>query len=298
MVDVAAEWDVAGRAAVDASLVALADEARTQVPGVVGEGVAYALQGGGKRMRALLLLGAYRACGGTGDAAPLAAAVETVHAYSLVHDDLPCMDDDAVRRGRPTVHRAFDVRTATAVGLVMIPLAAQAAWRAAVGLGLGREECAAIVRRLMHASGAAGMVGGQLLDLDAEGQAVDLDALERIHRLKTGTLIEAAVVVGGLAARAQETVVAALERYGAAVGLAFQIADDVLDVTATSEELGKPARRDLDLRKSTYPALLGVDGARARAAGLVDTACAALRDARLEAAELERLARFAVDRRS
>jgi farnesyl diphosphate synthase/geranylgeranyl diphosphate synthase type II len=298
MVDLGTELAVTGRPAIDAALRTLAGEARALVPGAVGEGIAYALSGEGKRIRGLLLMGAHRACGGTGDANALAAAVEVVHAYSLVHDDLPCMDDDDVRRGRPTVHRAFDVPTATAVGLAMIPLAARAAWRAAAALGRSPADCAAIVRRLMHASGAEGMVGGQLLDLDAEGQGVSLATLERIHRGKTGSLIEAAVVIGGLAAAAAEPAIHALASYGAKVGLAFQIADDVLDVTATTEELGKPAGRDLDLRKSTYPALLGIEGARHRAARLVEDACLALRAAGLASDELEGLARFAVDRRS
>ena len=142
------------------------------------------------------------------------------------------------------------------------------------------------------------MIGGQLLDLEGEGLSLDLEALERIHRHKTGALIAAAVRLGGLGAGAPPPVLAALARYGEAIGLAFQIADDVLDVTATTDELGKTAGRDLELRKSTYPALLGVDGARARAAALVDDACAALAEAGVLTAELEHVARFTVERRS
>ncbi|MGQ0649071.1 MAG: polyprenyl synthetase family protein [Gemmatimonadaceae bacterium] len=298
MPDVGFDVTIAGRAGIDSSLRRLADEARALVPGRVGEGIAYALSGEGKRIRGLLVLAAYHAGGGMGNAHDLAAAVEVVHAYSLVHDDLPCMDDDDVRRGRPTVHRAFDVATATTVGLVMIPLAARAAWRAAVSLGLGDARRTEIVRRLMRASGAEGMVGGQLLDLEAEGQMVTLEQLERIHHGKTGRLIECAVAIGGIGAGAGARAIDALETYGARVGLAFQIADDVLDVTATTAELGKTAGRDLDLQKSTYPALLGVDGARARALGLVDEGCLALDAAGLEGGELRALAEFAVNRRS
>lgn len=287
-----------GKAGIEAALAALAAHARTLVPGVVGEAMAYALAGEGKRVRGLLVLAAYRACGGSGDATGLAAAVETVHAYSLVHDDLPCMDDDDMRRGRATVHRAYDVPVATAVGLAMIPFAALTASRAAASLGLDDTHRAAVVRRLMQASGAAGMVGGQLLDLDAEGRQVTLDELQEIHRGKTGSLISCSVAIGGMGAKASSRQIAALEAYGDRIGLAFQIADDVLDVTATTEQLGKTAGRDLDLHKSTYPALLGIEGARARAEMLAREAVDGLHEAGIAAPDLEALARFTVERRS
>jgi geranylgeranyl pyrophosphate synthase len=270
----------------------------TNIPPVVADAIRYSLRGEGKRLRAILLLCAYRAAGGTGEAYDLAAAVEVVHAYSLVHDDLPCMDDDDVRRGRPTVHRAFGVSAATAAGLAMVPLAARCAIAAARVLQLPASVCGSILRELMGAAGAAGMIGGQLLDLEGEGLALSLDELERIHRLKTGALVTASVRLGGLAAQADDATLDALGRYGAAVGLAFQIADDVLDVTATTGELGKTAGRDLALRKSTYPALLGVQGASARARALVDEACGALRAAGLLTPALEGLATFTVTRRS
>src|SRR5262249_2745999 len=152
----------------------------------------------------LLLLAAYRAAGGNGDAAALAASVEVVHAYSLIHDDLPCMDDDDIRRGRPTVHRAFGVRTATVAGVAMVPVAALSAYRAARNLGLSDTQSAAVSRELMRASGAGGMIGGQLLDLDAEGGDPSVSDLERIHRAKTGALIRASTVIGGMAAQAPQ----------------------------------------------------------------------------------------------
>jgi geranylgeranyl diphosphate synthase, type II len=265
---------------------------------LTAEAIRYSLLGEGKRLRAILLLEAYRACGGTGDAHDLAASVEVVHAYSLVHDDLPCMDDDDVRRGRPTVHRVYGVPIATAAGLAMVPLAARSAWHAARALGLPEHEAGDIVRELMEASGGGGMIGGQLLDLEAEGVHLTVDALERVHRLKTGALITASVTLGARAARASAAKRHALARYGAAIGLAFQIADDVLDITATTDQLGKTAGRDLDLHKSTYPALLGVDGAIAKAVALVEDGCAALAEERLLTATLEQLARFIVERRS
>jgi farnesyl diphosphate synthase/geranylgeranyl diphosphate synthase type II len=286
------------RAAVDG---ALAECCRASLDGVhpsAAEAIRYALLGEGKRLRAVLLLSAYRAAGGSGDASALAAAIEIVHAYSLVHDDLPCMDDDDVRRGRPTVHRAFGVPAAVAAGLAMVPLAVRAAHRAATALGLPAPACASIVAELMRASGAGGMIGGQLLDLEGEGHALSLEELEGIHRAKTGALIRSAVCIGGLAASADRDTMQALERYGAAIGLAFQIADDVLDVTATTDQLGKTAGRDLALRKSTYPAHLGVEGAVRRAAALVDEACAALDEVGMLTPALEHLARFIVTRKS
>jgi farnesyl diphosphate synthase/geranylgeranyl diphosphate synthase type II len=265
---------------------------------VVADATRYSLLGEGKRLRPILLLAAYRAAGGSGDAGELAAAIEVVHAYSLVHDDLPCMDDDDMRRGRPTVHRVYGVPAATAAGLAMVPLAARCAYDGARALVLPPAVCGTIVRELMSASGAGGMIGGQLLDLEGEGTALSLDQLERIHRAKTGALIVAAVRLGGLAAGAGGECMEAFERYGSAIGLAFQIADDVLDVTATTDQLGKTAGRDLALQKSTYPALLGVEGAVARASALVDEACAALSSEGLLTPDLEHLARFTVARRS
>jgi geranylgeranyl diphosphate synthase type II len=262
------------------------------------EAVRYSLLGEGKRLRAILLASAYRACGGRGDISRLGAAVEVIHAYSLVHDDLPCMDDDDVRRGRPTAHRAHGVGPATTAGLAMVPLAARCAYAGARALGLPAFACGAIVGELMRAAGAGGMIGGQLLDLEAEGLALSIHEMERIHRLKTGALITAAVRVGGIAAGAGERHLAALARYGGAIGLAFQIADDVLDVTSTTAQLGKTAGRDVALQKSTYPALLGVEGAVARGRGLVEEACSALADVRLLTPALEQLARYVVTRRS
>jgi len=265
---------------------------------LTAEAIRYSLLGEGKRLRAILLLEAYRACGGSADVSALAASVEVVHAYSLVHDDLPCMDDDDVRRGRPTVHRVYGVPVATAAGLAMVPLAARSAWHAARDLGLPDEIAADIVRELMEASGGGGMIGGQLLDLEAEGLHVTVDALEHVHRLKTGALIAASVTLGARAARASIRQRHALANYGAAIGLAFQIADDVLDVTATTDELGKTAGRDVDLHKSTYPALLGVEGAIAKAVALVEHGCSVLEEEHLLTPTLEQLARFIVERRS
>jgi farnesyl diphosphate synthase/geranylgeranyl diphosphate synthase type II len=288
----------AERAAIDAALARFCARYLDEAAGPVAEAIRYSLLGEGKRLRGILVLESYRACGGRGDASELAGAVEVVHAYSLVHDDLPCMDDDDVRRGRPTVHRVHGVAAATAAGVAMVPLAVRCALAAARALGLPGDVAAAIVKELMTAAGAGGMIGGQLLDLEGEGLSLSLAGLERIHRLKTGALITASARIGGLASRTDERRLDALARYGAAVGLAFQIADDVLDVTATTDVLGKTAGRDAALRKSTYPALLGIEGATDRAASLVEEACRALEEVGLRTPALEQLARYAVARRS
>jgi geranylgeranyl diphosphate synthase type II len=294
-----ADWSSAeDRAAIDAALTAACDSYAGRLPAPVGDVVRYALLGGGKRLRGLLLLAAYRAAGGRDDAATLAAATEIVHAYSLVHDDLPCMDDEDVRRGRPTVHVAFGVAAATAAGLAMVPLAVASAAAAARRLRLPGAVVGRIVRELMQASGAGGMIGGQLLDLEGEGKPIALGQLERVHLAKTGALIAASARLGGVAAGATPAREAALHRFGTALGLAFQIVDDVLDVTATTEQLGKTAGRDVALRKGTYPAVLGVRGAAGRADVLAASACEALREVSLLTPLLERLARFAVERRA
>ncbi len=266
------------------------------MPEELAEAVRYALSGGGKRLRGLLVLAAYRAAGGLGDASAIAAAVEIIHGYSLVHDDLPCMDDDDMRRGRLATHRAFTVELATFAGAVMIPMAARAAYRGGIALRLPESACCTIVKVLMQSAGAGGMIGGQLLDLAGEGTALTRDDLDAMHAAKTGALISASVRLGGIAASTGAARVDALERYGRSIGLAFQIMDDVLDVTASSDQLGKTAGRDVALGKCTYPALLGVEGAVARAGTLVADGCQALREHEMLTGELENLAGFIVSR--
>ncbi len=288
----------ARKVVVDRAILDLCDRHLPSIEGPVGDAVRYSLMGEGKRMRGILFTCAFEAAGGSGDASGLAAAIEVVHAYSLVHDDLPCMDDDDVRRGRATVHRVFGVGAATAAGLAMVPLAAFCATRACDALGLDSHNTGEIVADLMRASGAGGMIGGQLLDLEGEGRPLSLAELERVHRAKTGALITASATLGGRAARTSEERLTALARYGAAIGLAFQIADDVLDVTATTDQLGKTAGRDEALKKSTYPALLGIEGAKRKASALVREGCEALSGVGLLTADLARIARFTVERTS
>jgi geranylgeranyl pyrophosphate synthase len=265
----------------------------------VGAAVRYALLGSGKRFRPVLLFASHEAVGGSAaDVAELAAGVEVVHAYSLVHDDLPCMDDDDLRRGRPTTHRAFDAPTATRAGFHMVALAARVLAEGMERRGLSVARRREIALELLRAAGAGGMIAGQWLDLDAEGRPVSRAELENVHRHKTGALIAAACVIGGLAAgdAVPAAHVAGLRAYGSAIGLAFQIADDVLDATATSDQLGKTAGKDAAQAKSTFVTLLGVGAARAEAERLAARAVDRLREAGLVSPTLMQLAHYVVSR--
>jgi geranylgeranyl pyrophosphate synthase len=267
-------------------------------PGPVGQAVAYTLVAPGKRVRPALVLAAYEELGGTGDATELAAAVEIVHSYSLVHDDLPCMDDDDLRRGRPTVHRVFGVAAAAEAAFRMIPLSARVLAAGARRLGLARATLGAIAVELYGAAGGGGMIGGQVLDLEAEGQEPSPGALLRIHRAKTGALIAASVVIGGLAAGASAVDVRLLRAYGEEVGLAFQIVDDVLDATASSAELGKTPGKDAARRKASFATALGVEAARAAAAEHAARAVDRLGEIGLDSPLLAAMAQLTVTRRS
>ena len=290
--------DLGPRTLVESALAACCSDDLSGVAPRVADAIRYSLLGQGKRFRGLLVLASYQAAGGRGDASGLAAAVEVVHAYSLVHDDLPCMDNDDLRRGRPTVHKAFDVGVATAAGVSMVPLAARRAHRAALDLGASPGTAGRIVRELMVASGAGGMIGGQWLDLLAEGKRLTLAELERVHRAKTGTLISASTRIGAMGAGVNPTLLEAFTAFGDGLGLAYQIADDVLDVTGTSDQLGKTAGKDVANLKSTYPLVMGIEEARKRAQALVDDACGALSAVGRLTPDLERLARHVVERQS
>ncbi|MFC0267482.1 (2E,6E)-farnesyl diphosphate synthase [Kushneria aurantia] len=257
------------------------------------EAMRYSVLGGGKRLRPILVYAAGEALGASRrDLDTPAAAVELIHAYSLVHDDLPGMDDDDLRRGRPTCHRAFDEATALLAGDALQTLAFEAL------AASGQPRAAAMVARLAGGAGHAGMAGGQALDLAAVGQQLDVEALMQIHHHKTGALIEASLSLGALAApEVSEAQLTALARYGRAVGLAFQIQDDILDVTASTEVLGKTQGADALRDKPTYPALLGLDEAQRRARGLLDDALAALAVLGERGTLLAALARYVIERR-
>lgn len=287
------------RARVNAALAAVADAVVSDAPEWLREPMRYALGTPGKRLRPILCAAAWSAVRGSEAHEAvyrLAAAVEVVHTYSLVHDDLPSMDDDALRRGRPTVHTVYGVHRAMLAGAALIPAAAQVLDDAARALDLDVATRHALVIDLCRAGGAEGMVGGQLMDLEGESQDLDADALEGIHRRKTGALLAAALRLGGIAAGANDGALAALSEYGQDLGLAFQIVDDVLDVTGDAAQLGKTAGKDETAGKTTYPALFGLEGAQARAAGYVAAAVSALRTGGISSEPLESLARFVLER--
>ncbi len=270
----------------------------SDLPVAIADAIRYGLKSPGKRVRPLLLLFAYRAAGGAEDASLLACAPEVIHSYSLVHDDLPCMDDDDMRRGRPTVHKVYGSKTAILGGVAMIPLAARVVRDSAQAMRLSAPSRAKLLETLLDAGGARGMIGGQLRDLAGEGSSLSLEERQTIHSAKTAALIVASVKMGGLAADAGEARIVALERYGRAVGLAFQIMDDVLDVTSTASALGKTTGRDAALGKSSYPALLGVEGARERAEALIADALESLAEQQMLTQELSQVANFIVTRTS
>jgi farnesyl diphosphate synthase/geranylgeranyl diphosphate synthase type II len=281
----------ADRARVDARLEALFGERGASVPRL-DAAMRHGVLVGGKRLRPVLVYAAGSALGAADDAldAP-AMAIELIHAYSLVHDDLPAMDDDDLRRGQPTVHRAYDEATAILAGDALQALAFEVLARSA------QPRLPAMIRTLAEAAGRDGMVAGQALDLAAVGGHPDVAALAAMHGHKTGALIRAAVRLGGLAAVAEEDPrLAALDDYARAIGLAFQIHDDVLDVTGDAATLGKATGADAARDKPTYPTLMGLDGARRRSRELVEEALAALAPLGEGADALAALARYMIER--
>jgi farnesyl diphosphate synthase len=244
-------------------------------PASLGEAMRYAVLDGGKRLRPLLVLGASEAVGGNADAALRAGcAVELIHAYSLVHDDMPCMDNDVLRRGKPTVHVAFGEATALLAGDALQALAFELL--APEGAGIPDRTQAMLCRLLATAAGHAGMAGGQAIDLAAVGKSLTETELRQMHRLKTGALLQASVMMGAACGEASAQATGGLANYGRAMGLAFQVVDDILDVTADSATLGKTAGKDAAQEKPTYVSLLGLPRARAYAAELLEQALRAL----------------------
>jgi geranylgeranyl diphosphate synthase type II len=267
-----------------------------ETPEVVARGMRYALIPGGKRFRPVLCLAACRACGGA-EAAALASAcaLEFVHAFSLVHDDLPAMDDDDLRRGRPTLHKVVGEGMAILAADALLTLAFEVI---ACDKWLSEAQKVAAIRELTRASGHVALVAGQAMDLEAEGKAVDAEAIERIHERKTAALIAASVVMGGIAADAPADRLEALRTYGRHLGLAFQIVDDVLDAVGDETTLGKHTGADEAHGKATAVAVHGLDGARALAAEHVEKATAALAPFGGEAALLAAIAHDMLARQS
>ncbi|HZZ70926.1 MAG TPA: farnesyl diphosphate synthase [Pirellulales bacterium] len=280
------------RARIDAALDQFSD-LPSGCPPRLKEAIRYSLLAVGKRLRPILALFAAEACGGEMDAAmPVACATEMIHCYSLIHDDLPAMDDDDLRRGRPTCHKAFDEATAILAGDALLTLAFEVVAKHTQPPELAAQCCAA----LAEAAGATALVGGQADDLAGEFSGGGLAALESIHRRKTGAMINVPLQLGGLVAGAAPRELASLADYGRCLGLAFQITDDLLDVRGTEANLGKRVQKDSQLGKLTFPGLLGIEESQTRAAGLVGEAIAALAPLGGRAGALEALARYVLER--
>ena len=293
-----------GQAAADAALERLLPPS-TQHPTSIHQAMRHSVFAGGKRLRPILCMEAGRmitaasAAGLPSGPLPsgieeLGAALEMLHTYSLIHDDLPALDNDDLRRGRPTCHKAFGEATAILAGDAL----QTQAYEVLAQIACPAEARVAIIREIAHATGTIdGMIGGQVVDLEAEHKKPDLATLEYIHRSKTAALITASVVSGGTYAGATAADIARLRTYGQSIGLAFQIVDDVLDLTQTSEQLGKTAGKDTAAEKATYPALFGIEESTRKADALIDQACAELNQYGAAASTLKDLARFLVERK-
>ncbi len=306
-----------GREAADAALEQLLPPA-TQHPTSIHQAMRHSVFAGGKRLRPILCMEAGRMiraalCGDgalprLGGAEPrshtagslptgieqVGAALEMLHTYSLIHDDLPALDNDDLRRGRPTCHKAFGEAIAILAGDAL----QTQAYEVLAQIACPAAARVAIIREVAHATGTIdGMIGGQVVDLEAEHQKPDLATLEYIHRSKTAALITASVVSGGFYAGGTEADIGRLRTYGQSIGLAFQIVDDVLDLTQTSEQLGKTAGKDTVAEKTTYPALFGIEESLRKAGALVDRACAELDEYGEAASTLKNLAHYLVERK-
>lgn len=269
----------------------------TTRPARLHEAMRYSVLGGGKRIRPVLLLAACEAVGGDPHAAlPAACATEMIHGYSLIHDDLPAMDNDDLRRGRPTNHKVYGEATAILAGDGLLTEAFILLSRPDIWDQVTADARLEVINLLASHAGTRGMVGGQMVDMEVEGTVIDLPTLEYIHTHKTGALIKAAVVSGGILGGATGEQRDALERYAAAAGLAFQIADDILDIIAEQAQLGKNIGSDQKRGKATYPALLGLSEARQRAVELNAIAISALEIFGDEARPLRAIARYIVER--
>lgn len=269
----------------------LSPQSAPHIPERLRDAMRYATLGGGKRLRPFLLVEAARLFGAGGEGVlRAAAALECVHCYSLVHDDLPAMDDDDLRRGRPTVHRVYDEATAILAGDALLTFAFEL--MADPATDADPSIRAALVTGLARAAGAAGMVGGQALDMAGEGKAMTEAEIVTLQAMKTGALFRHAVDGGAILGRANEAEASALHSYGAALGAAFQLADDLLDHTGNTVTLGKVAARDAERNKPTLVALLGEDAARSRLAARIAEAEAALAPFGARAEQLVALARF------
>jgi len=269
-------------------------------PQSIHKAMRYSIFAGGKRVRPVLMLAACEAVGGQIDKAmPAACAMEMIHTYSLIHDDLPAMDDDDFRRGRPTNHKVFGEAIAILAGDGLLTEAFKLMSDPRFAAGIDPATRLAVIHEIATCAGTYGMVGGQVVDMESEGKpGMDLPTVQYIHTHKTGALIKASVVAGALLGGADEKQRAAILRYGEAAGLAFQIADDILDIEGTTEEIGKDAGSDEARGKATYPAVMGLAAAKQEAQAMMDEAMLALEPLGAAAEPLRAIARYIVERKN
>ncbi|HEX8898591.1 MAG TPA: farnesyl diphosphate synthase [Chthoniobacterales bacterium] len=266
----------------------------TVAPATIHKAMRYSLFAGGKRLRPILCLATAEACGGkTGVALPHACAVECIHTYSLIHDDLPSMDNDDLRRGRPTCHKVFGDGIAILAGDALLTIAFEIAIKAGP---VSRYDVRDIFREISQAAGSRKLIAGQVADLEAEGREITRAQVRSIHENKTAALLTASVRLGAMAANATAKQLGAVTAFGRALGLAFQVIDDILDVTQTSEKLGKSAGKDLTAQKATYPAVIGLEKSRAEARRLTKQAHRALESLGENARVLRALADYLLAR--
>jgi geranylgeranyl diphosphate synthase type II len=267
------------------------------MPTKLHQAMRYSVMAGGKRVRPVLVLSACAAVGGDEkNALPAACAMEMIHTYSLIHDDLPAMDDDDFRRGRPTNHKVYGEATAILAGDALLTEAFNLLSDSRINSNVPSEVLLRVCNTIARCAGSMGMVGGQVVDMESEGKQIDFPTLEYIHTHKTGALILAAIQSGAMIGGADERTFDALTRYGGAVGLAFQVADDILDVVGDSQALGKSAGSDEARGKNTYPALIGLDASRSRARDLVNVAHKAIETLGEAAEPLRAIASYVIER--
>ncbi len=286
-------------AQVDEALVRLLPR-EDELPSSLHKSMRYSVFAGGKRIRPILMLAACEAVGGDfGQAMPAACAMEMIHTYSLIHDDLPAMDDDDFRRGNPTNHKVFGEAIAILAGDALLTEAFKAMSSPAYAAQVPPATLLAVISEIALCAGSYGMVGGQVVDMESEGNKdIDLATVQYIHTHKTGALIKASVKAGAMLGGASGDALAAMTRYGEAIGLAFQIADDILDIEGTTEEIGKDAGSDEARGKATYPAVLGLAESKKQAAELVEMALDSLAGFDAKAEPLREIARYVVFRKS
>jgi geranylgeranyl diphosphate synthase type II len=266
-------------------------------PSTIHKSMHYSLMAGGKRLRPILALAAAEAVGGDEEMViPFSCAIEMVHTYSLIHDDLPAMDNDDLRRGKPTSHKVFGEGIAILAGDALLTHAFITVSNPEYAKDLDPAIRIKIIHELAKASGTEGMIGGQVLDLEAQNRSLGLDELSTIHKLKTGSLIKASTKIGALAAGADKRDVEILSAYGQHIGLAFQIMDDLLDIEGAEEIIGKTSKSDLTNHKSTYPAIIGIEESKKKARESIDTALAAIEHLDHRADALRRLAHYTITR--